>query len=119
MKDLLELKADLKIRRERFNQYRVVNISENILNESIQVSAPESIKSKFQGLIKDKLQEKFQGKLQEKLQGKLQEKFQGKLKEKVGEIKEKVGEIKRFNKTMKQGYFNRSRSTLRTYKAMI
>lgn len=103
MKDLLELKADLKIRRERFNQYRVVNISENILNESIQVSAPESIKSKFQGLIKDKLQEKFQGKL----------------KEKVGEIKEKVGEIKRFNKTMKQGYFNRSRSTLRTYKAMI
>lgn len=107
MKDLLELKADLKIRRERFNQYRVVNISENILNESIQVSAPESIKSKFQGLIKDKLQEK------------LQEKFQGKLKEKVGEIKEKVGEIKRFNKTMKQGYFNRSRSTLRTYKAMI
>lgn len=52
MKNLLQLQADLKIRREKFNQFRISNITEVILTENIQMNTL-SIKEKIKEKVKE------------------------------------------------------------------
>jgi hypothetical protein len=53
MKNLIEFQADLKSRRERFNQYRISNITEKILTGNIQMNATLTMKEKIKEKVKE------------------------------------------------------------------
>lgn len=57
MKNLLELKAQLKVKRERFDSFRIENFTENIIQQTAKLNIKDKIKGKIQETIQEKVGE--------------------------------------------------------------